>query len=157
MTDNKAIITVRKARAMDVVNIARLVQEMLSKAHEAMPKQDESRVIAWVHYLIQNETCLTAELNGRIVGCAGFSSITLPWALEPLMMLDFFYVLPPFRNRNTSNIMMDTCEKIAKKKGLRIYGSILNGAYYELDERINSESGYSKIGLTFIKGIGDGE
>lgn len=148
-------IRVRPATPMDTVNVAKLFKRMLGEALMPLTPAVDSNLVPWVSYVISKELCAVAEIADRLVGTIAFSAYRPPWGDETLMKLDWFYVTPPYRQRGTSEVLLKLVEDWAKTRKLRIYGSILNGTYSgAFNKRIN-ETGYHKVGLTFLKDFGD--
>lgn len=156
MTETRKI-RIRQADAFDVVNMGKLVMEMLDSAKMPLPATNVNRLMAWVIYVTTQELSLVADIDGRIVGTAGFVAKQPPWSTETLMEMGWLYVIPAFRKRGTCDALMRWAETWATERKLRLSGGIINGTFSaQLSERINSH-GYHKVGLTFLKDTGDVE
>lgn len=112
--DEPRNMVIRRATAFDVVNLAKMFTkangERLQKGWD--PKIPEGPVgeFAAVHFilaLINLGLVFTADLEGRLMGAIGNSVHQYPWSDEWVLLNEWFYVLPHFREAEIGEVLVE--------------------------------------------------
>lgn len=145
---------IRRATALDVVNIVKLLKK--GYREQALPHQavNEAKGVATMLPMIadtRSGLTLVADRSDRIVGVHANVVESEEWSDVPFISNAFFYVLPSERERNTAARLMEHVEKIADKFGLFIHLGTVGNERNEAKERLFRSRGYQYHGATFVR------
>jgi GNAT superfamily N-acetyltransferase len=161
-------MTIRRATAFDVVNLAK----MLSKAREEQangiwypgvaPGPDGEMIgVQYVLTLINRGLVFVADLEGRLMGAIGMVVHQYPWSSEWVLLNEWFYVLPQFRDSDIARALLTAVEVWADeeveprtgkhKDKLGIVIGIWSGERTGIKDQFMERLGYQNAGGSFVR------
>lgn len=112
-TDEPRNMIIRRATAFDVVNLAKM---LIRSNGERSQKSWDPRVpegpagefvaVRFLLALIDIGLVFTADLEGRLMGAIGNSVHQAPWSNEWVLLNEWFYVLPQFRESEIGDALV---------------------------------------------------
>jgi N-acetylglutamate synthase-like GNAT family acetyltransferase len=150
-TSESQTITIRKAKAYDVSNLCRLLEQAYSDAEGMYPEPDQYMVINWVTGILSEGYCVVAEKAGRIIGSVAVTNYRFPWSPKWFIYVDWMYVSVGFREGGVFDGLLTAIHAYADERQAPIFGGISSGKAAALKDRLMRMKGYHYLGGQFMR------
>lgn len=145
-------ITIRQAKAYDVANLCRLLEQAYEDAGDIYPDINETSMLNWVTGTLTSGYTIVAEKSGRIVGSISLSDFQFPWSPKWYLTMEWFYVHRNFRENGTADALITAAHAFADKGKMPIMAGLTSAKDPELKDRLMRMKGYTYLGGTFMRG-----
>jgi len=166
--DDPRDLTIRRATAFDVVNLAKMLIKGRDEQAEgiwypAVPEGERGEMMAcqYMLTLIDKAVIYVADLNGRLLGVIGCSVDRFPWSDDWMLTNEWFYVLPQFRDSEIALALLHAMETFAdadelpfsgeKKPRMAILLGMVSGQRTGVKNAWMQRQGYENGGGNFVR------
>ena len=108
-------IKIRKATALDIVKIFRLMGEAKDSQPIRVGKTDANRAFQFVLAMIQDSYVVVADLGGNLVGVLALSAFRPPWSTDFILNGEAFYIQPSHRQGGVPRALVSAALKEARR------------------------------------------
>jgi hypothetical protein len=150
MTTELRDVTIRRATAMDAVNIVRLLKDGWSEQRHLPPSRvNDVKALRWVIQHIEQSFVVVADLSGRIVGSIACRTVEEPMSDEWYIERVWFYAIPSFHG--TPNKLLVEAESFSEEQGLPLVVSVDSFRPERFDRLMASRRRYVSMGGTYMR------
>jgi len=155
-------IEIRLASPKDIVNIGKILEDADQRMLSGHAPVDDVRMYEWILGIISRGIVAVADLSGRVVGAIGASAYQPGWSRVWVMDVDFFYVLPKFRDARIDDELLSIvegwCDRKTADMGLEVplTLTLTTGDRAAAKDRKMAMRGYQYLGGQFARRPKDG-
>ena len=142
---------VRRAKQQDLPAILRLYKKGLVEVDE---KYLESLLVKKIVDSFLLAPCFLLEIDGRIQGMAGFTTVTIAHNGVASLADYMFYVEPEHRSMKTLGALVDAAKEFAREHEMPIRVDFISQNDEELRKRLLTRHGFT---VALVVGVFDGK